>query len=211
MTRTNNGGFTLSEALLVIAIGGTLLASGTILYQQYRRSAADSAAIDKVVALQAQVEHLYVVNRDTYPSVTQLAGVWQQRRPIDYNMSPWGGFAQIGTDIASGLGGGDCPEHYAASASPGTRGALYYWTAGPTASNSQAAVATWDDSGGDSQLRGFRYYLVGIVPNSYPDPNSPPYLFVRGGPPTDVEEIDALSGRVGYPAPGSADDSTDVE
>lgn len=197
-------GFTLIEAILVISIGAVLVASGTVLYRQYRQSVGDTAGLQRVIALQAAIESLYSLTNGVYPSLTDLQGAWVAKRPTDYNVSPWGGLATgkwegntgVATEGAAIQGGpnptgnsdGSVPD-----ANAGDSGLLYYWTA-PA---SGGIVAAEDSAGGNWTLTSFRNYLVTVVPNNaLKNANgNPSYVFVRGSIP-DKKQAD-LTGVVG--------------
>jgi type II secretory pathway pseudopilin PulG len=82
---------TLAEIILVIAVGMVMLASGTMMYQQARQSAGASKARDKVASMQQMVETMATQAGGTLPTLDQVAQVWAEKRPQDYNTSPWGG------------------------------------------------------------------------------------------------------------------------
>lgn len=183
-----NAGFTLIEAMLVITIGTVLLGSGTVLYNQYRQSAGDSAAYEKVVALQACVEGLYAIQNQAYPDNTALMNYWKGKRPQDYDISPWGGYAQkaAATDsfVLGGTAAGVVP-----SAVVGDYGVLYYWRTLPQ----DGALTAFDSAGGGAKAVGFLNYLVAIVPDKYT--GTPPYYFVRGG--RMAQSVGTVEGQVG--------------
>ncbi|HEY9854652.1 MAG TPA: type II secretion system protein [Stenomitos sp.] len=185
-------GFTLVEAILVITIGTILLASGTVLYRQYRQSVGDTAGLQRVIALQSTIETMYAISNATYPTLGDLQGAWVAKRPSDYNISPWGGMALgtwggqagIATDGAAIKGGSNSSgnsDNSVPDADVGDSGLLYYWTA-PA---SGGVVAAPDAAGGNPTLVYFRNYLVTIVPNNAinNDNGRPSYVFVRGSIP----------------------------
>lgn len=193
-------GFTLIEAILVITIGTVLLASSTVLYRQYRQSAGDSAALDKVMALQGTVESLYSLRGGKYPDLTTLTSTWTSKRPSDYNMSPWGGFAVVG-GANIGVTGGSA-SGYVPMPAAGDRGALYYWTTqSPT-----AIISAPDSAGGGEQDVSFLHYIVTIAPNNNA---SPSYWFVRGARQASVSNSFDLSGQVGSGGGGDANAPSD--
>lgn len=191
----NEAGFTLIEALLVITIGTVLLSSGTVLYNQYRQSVGDSAAYEKVVALQSCVEGLYAINKQTYPDNTTLSNYWQGKRPQDYNLSPWGGLAVKVTvtdnHVLGGSAAGVVPNPTA-----GDYGVLYYWHTTPE----NGTLTASDSAGGGATSVGFHNYLVAIVPDRYT--GTPPYMFVRGA--RMGSSADNLEGTVGGSGPSGS-------
>lgn len=199
-TARHSGGFSLIEAILTITIGAVLLASGTVMYQQYRQSAGDSSAVDRVMALQATVESSYAA-LNQYPSLASLQAAWQGKRPLDANLSPWGGYAaSAGVAITSGAaisGGPDTGSNGTQVPNPlvGDSGILYYWTK----NNTSAYVDAVDTAGGGSSVVGFHNYLVAIVPNH--QPGIPGYEFVRGGHADPGNLSGGASGIVGPGGP----------
>jgi len=199
-------GFTLVEAILVITIGTILLASSTVLYRQYRQSVGDTAGLQRVVALQATVESMYAVNNATYPSITDLQAAWLKKRPVDYNVSPWGGLAAgtwggqagIATDgaaIQGGVNNAGNSDNSVPDANVGDSGMLYYWTAAAVG----GPVGAPDAAGGNTSNSDFRNFLVTIVPNNATlNANGrPSYVFVRGSIPVDPTEAEGIQGVVG--------------
>lgn len=207
MRTKRSSGFTLVEAILVITIGTVLLASSTVMYRQYRQSVGDTAALQRVIALQAAVESVYAVaNGNSYPTLTDLQGAWRSKRPMDFNVSPWGGMSTgtwggqsgIATDGAAILGGSSTSgnaDNTVPDANLGDSGLLYYWTA-PA---SGGVVGAADAAGGASTATYFRNFLVTIVPNSAQlNANGrPSYIFVRGSQPVTESEGGSLGGIVG--------------
>lgn len=206
MGKQHARGFTLVEAILVITIGTILLASSTVLYRQYRQSVGDTAALQRVVALQATVESIYAVNKATFPTVSDLQAAWAAKRPTDYNVSPWGGMAAgtwggtsgiatEGAAIQGGVNDAGNADNTVPDANLGDSGMLYYWTA-PTPGG---AVGAMDAAGGNSTAVYFRNFLVTIVPNhAQLNANGrPSYVFVRGSTPVPPEEGGGVMGVVG--------------
>lgn len=169
-------GFTLIEALLVITIGTVLLGSGTVLYNQYRQSVGDSAAYDKVVAFQSCVESAYAVQNASYSDIVTIRRYWQAKRPLDYNMSPWGGRSVSGAGNNHFVQGDYRPIGGAVpDPTQGDYGMLYYWYTSPA----NGALSASDSAGGGVMTASYLNYLVAIVPNTYTG-SPPPYHFVRG-------------------------------
>lgn len=85
-------GFTLIEVTLAIVIGVVVIAGATVLYNQAKASAANTAAQSKVSAAAAMIEEFAAKNFGRYPEVTgdQFQKLWQRTRE-DYSASPWGG------------------------------------------------------------------------------------------------------------------------
>lgn len=173
-TRSGEHGFTLVEALLVITIGTVLLGSGTVLYNQYRQSVGDSAAFDRVVALQACVESVYAVKGGSFPNLAELRSYWSWKRPNDYRTSPWGGLVVSGAGDGNYLLGGAASGGVVPNPAAGDLGIMYYWYAPP----SEGAITAMDSAGGGDASASFLNYLVAIVPDRYT--GTPPYKFVRG-------------------------------
>ena len=97
--REKKRGFTLIEVTLAIVIGIILVACATLIYNQARNSAGNSRANAKVVALQSVVEEFAAMNGGLYPDrIPYVQGMWERRRPDDFNKSPWGG--QVGPFFA---------------------------------------------------------------------------------------------------------------
>lgn len=197
-------GFTLVEAILVITIGTVLLASATVMYRQYRQSVGDTAALQRVVALQATIESLSSVATGSYPTLGEVQGAWVVKRPTDYNISPWGGMALGKWDGTEGVATGGAAiqggrnssgnsDNSVPDANSGDNGLLYYWIAAAPG----GVVAAPDAAGGNTTLAYFRNYLVTVVPNNaLPNANGKPsYIFVRGSIPD--QQRDELSGVVG--------------
>lgn len=88
-------GFTLIEVTLAIVIGVVVIAGATVLYNQAKNSAANSAAQNKVNAAAATIEEFAARNYGRYPTGAQLETIWVRNRPDDYNVSPWGGLAAV--------------------------------------------------------------------------------------------------------------------
>jgi len=91
-------GFTLIEVTLAIVIGVVVIAGATVLYNQAKNSAANSAAQGKVNAASAVVEEFAAKNFGKYPTTTQFPTLWTRARPDDYLSSPWGGGTGDTTD-----------------------------------------------------------------------------------------------------------------
>lgn len=210
MRNKKTAGFTLIEAILVITIGTVLLASGTFLYRQYRQSVGDAAALDKVMAFQGTIESLYSMQGATpngqtssYPSLATVTSAWTAKRPSDYNMSPWGGYAIVnGANL--GVTGG-AASGYVPMPAAGDTGALYYWTTqSPT-----AIISAPDSTGVDANTYtdvSFLHYLVAMAPNKN---ETPAYWFVRGARQASVSNSFDLSGQVGSGGGGSANAPSD--
>ncbi len=89
----SQSGFTLIEVTLAIVIGVVVIAGATVLYNQAKASAANTAAQGKVNAAAATVEEFTAKNFGKYPSATQFIAAWTRNRPDDAGSSPWGGLA----------------------------------------------------------------------------------------------------------------------
>lgn len=90
--KNKESGFTLIEVTLAIVIGVVVIAGATVLYNQAKNSAANSAAQGKVSAAAALIEEFAAKNFGNYPEVTgdQFQKLWARTRE-DYTASPWGG------------------------------------------------------------------------------------------------------------------------
>ena len=195
-------GFTLIEAVLVITIGIVLVTSGTLMYQQYRKSVGTSVALDKVVALQETVEYLAATDPSAevaYPDEPTLERLWAAKRPTDAYSSPWGGRTVYGdqTPPVALLGGtesGGTVDDPADDAG----GVLYYWVAA-----TRGGILTANDStGGAPSTVSRRDYMLAIA-----SPDDQNYWFVRGaGNGTDTDTGD-LRGQVGTGAGTAPDDA----
>lgn len=205
MRAHKQAGFTLIEAILVITIGTVLLASGTVLYRQYRQSVGDSAALDKVMALQGTVESLYALRGGNYPDVQTLYSTWQAKRPQDFDMSPWGGFA-VYNNSNIGVGGGIASDSgQVPDPISGDRGVLYYWQTDPNSPG--AKIHAQDSAGGDPVDVTFYNYLVAVVPND--GGAIPPYWFVRGSRLASGSNSYDLEGQVGNGGGGDSNAPSD--
>lgn len=89
----SESGFTLIEVTLAIVIGVVVIAGATVLYNQAKASAANSAAQGKVNAAAATVEEYSARNFGRFPTAAQFTAAWKRNRPDDFNLSPWGGLA----------------------------------------------------------------------------------------------------------------------
>ncbi len=96
----SESGFTLIEVTLAIVIGVVVIAGATVLYNQAKNSAANTAAQSKVNAATATAEEFAAKNFGVYPTAAQFSTMWQRNRPDDFKSSPWGGAA--GTPAAGG-------------------------------------------------------------------------------------------------------------
>lgn len=178
-------GFTLIEALLVISIGTVLLASGTVLYAQYRQTVSESAAMEKVVAFQSLIESMMASNADTYPTRDRVEAGWHDKRPQDWNMSPWGGNAAV-AGVAGAISGpavGQTTGTVVPDANDS--GCLHYYNA----LTPRDAITAVDSTGNQQTTVSYGKYLIAIVPPARPAV----FYFVRGG----RAATDSLTGTVG--------------
>jgi prepilin-type N-terminal cleavage/methylation domain-containing protein len=209
MKHARSRGFTMIEIILVIVIGVVLVASGTVMYRQYRQSVGDAAAFDRVNALQNVVESTYaqmqsmpgVTTTGTYPPLSTVASAWQLKRPQDYANSPWGGIAGAGvggvsqaSSMAGGIANGAVPPP-----NTGDNGILYYWRA----TNPNTYVSASDSAGGQTTSVAFYNYIVTIVSN-LPVNGAPAYVFVRSGQsaPPNWSQIQGVGASGGASPPG---------
>lgn len=125
-------GFTLMEIILVITIGLGLILSATAIFNVARKNAGTARARDKVLALQSLVEQVASAQGGSYPDMVQLPQLWEQHRPMDYDVSPWGGLITHG-----------CPDGTQTPALPNPLPAFVAGIAGqasPTANGSNALL-----------------------------------------------------------------------
>lgn len=104
--KTKESGFTLIEVTLAIVIGVVVIAGATVLYNQAKSSAANSAAQGKVNAAASTIEEFAARNFGKYPDDAQFIAAWTRNRPDDIGLSPWGGAAGDGTADGSGTQAG---------------------------------------------------------------------------------------------------------
>ena len=166
-------GFTLIEVTLAIVIGVVVIAGATVLYNQAKNGAANSAAQSKVGAAASVVEEFAAKNFGTYPDATQFASAWKRARPDDYANSPWGGQAGNGGGSNNGIITGTALAAVAAAVGDDTTGArsgaIEYRKA-----TTQATVSVYDlqtESG--KTIRGYGIWIYDAKGNG---PN-----FVMGG------------------------------
>jgi prepilin-type N-terminal cleavage/methylation domain-containing protein len=126
----SESGFTLIEVTLAIVIGVVVIAGATVLYNQAKNSAANTAAQNKVNAASAVVEEFAAKNFGRYPTGAQFTSSWMRNRPDDYMSSPWGG--QVG--FVPGVRYGDTmhANMTAASASATAIGVIHYYNQAAT-------------------------------------------------------------------------------
>ena len=87
----SQSGFTLIEVTLAIVIGVVVIAGATVLYNQAKNGAANSAAQSKVGAAASVIEEFAAKNFGKYPTYAQFTSAWTRARPDDAANSPWGG------------------------------------------------------------------------------------------------------------------------
>lgn len=173
-------GFTLIEGILVIAIGAVLLASGTVMYTQYRRTVAESNALQKTVAFQALIETMAAIDTNTpanqpaFPTTAALSAGWQAKRPNDWNMSPWGGFAIVNNAPAA-IMGVDAANTGLVTAGVNDNGCLHYYRG----ANARQRMWAVDNTGNSPTTVAYSGYLIAFVGN--PPAGTPTsFSFVRG-------------------------------
>lgn len=135
--KRSDSGFTLIEVTLAIVIGVVVIAGATVLYNQAKNSAANSAAQNKVNAAAAIVEELAARNFGNYPQGTQLERAWARNRPDDFNTSPWGGSSAATSGILVGAAFGDVENQIVNASGSGT---IEY-----RRSTSNATASIWDN------------------------------------------------------------------
>lgn len=165
------------EVTLSIVIGIILIAGATLLYNQAKLGAGNTRAKAKVIALQGLVEEMAANEGGTIPGPVAVYNAWAQRRPDDYNLSPWGGAAGPGcagnTVVAQGfIGGTQSPavngeNQYGYCA--GAAGCMMYYNM-----NSSATGSDLDLSSGLPVV--YRNYYVNAC-----DPQGNYFWFVQGG------------------------------
>lgn len=101
--KRSESGFTLIEVTLAIVIGVVVIAGATVLYNQAKASAANSAAQSKVNAAASTIEEFAARNFGKYPNATQFTAAWKRNRPDDAGTSPWGGLAGNGGGPENGI------------------------------------------------------------------------------------------------------------
>jgi prepilin-type N-terminal cleavage/methylation domain-containing protein len=146
-------GFTLIEVTLAIVIGVVVIAGATVLYNQAKNSAANSAAQNKVNAASAIVEEFAARNYGNYPTGGQLEKVWIRNRPDDFNTSPWGGMSGIASSgiMIDGAFGDVADEIVNASGS----GTIEY-----RRSSSNATASIWDNQIENTKIvRGYSLWI----------------------------------------------------
>lgn len=88
--RKRQSGFSLLEVGLALSLGALLMGAAVLGYRAVRERSGDAAMRQKVQDLRVLVEELYAPAQ-ALPSDLALRDAWQQRRPADFNKSPWGG------------------------------------------------------------------------------------------------------------------------
>jgi hypothetical protein len=102
-----------------------VIAGATVLYNQAKNSAANTAAQNKVNAAASVVEEFAAKNFGTYPTIAQFTSSWLRNRPDDAGSSPWGG--PVG--YAPGTrGGATIPTTIAAASASAAYGVIFYYS-----------------------------------------------------------------------------------
>lgn len=190
-------GFTLIEVSLAIVIGVIVLAGGIVLFNQVKISSGNSAAADKVSALQTLVEEMEVRNY----KLPRPADLYQNlvSRRSDVTQSPWGGpaggltggamFGSVGdgfTERQQGFEGSDYTPNptdvttFGAHADPLSTSMLVYYRAFLTGEiPSDATQSVWDQARGNTIVA--KRYWVGIIGpvGSTPAQSGQCYFFPR--------------------------------
>ncbi|MNK66226.1 hypothetical protein D3C87_855420 [compost metagenome] len=153
----SQSGFTLIEVTLAIVIGVVVIAGATVLYNQAKNGAANSAAQSKVGAAASVVEEFAAKNFGTYPTATQIRNAWKRARPDDATNSPWGGLnGASGTDgLITGTAFGAVATALGEDATGARSGAIEYRVA-----TNQATVSVYDlqtESG--KTIRGYGVWI----------------------------------------------------
>lgn len=92
------------EVILVLIVGATLLAGGTLMYNQMRENAGSAAANSKAMQLHGVIEKLASESGGSLPTADALRARWKEVRQQDWDKSPWGGKAQCtGANCADGI------------------------------------------------------------------------------------------------------------
>lgn len=169
----NQSGFTLIEVSLAIVIGVIVLAGAITLYNQSKVSAGNSKAQEKVLALATIVEEIAANRGGSYPNVTDLATMWENRRGEEASSSPWGG--AIKATVGSMYG------------DDGTT--VFDWATGTskrwdTTDTASAGVMVFASGAGGTKVydaniaatKSFANFFVGIIP-----PSGDGAAFVQGG------------------------------
>ena len=148
-------GFTLIEVTLAIVIGVVVIAGATVLYNQAKNSAANSAAQNKVNAAAAIVEELAARNYGNYPEGTQIERAWARNRPDDFNVSPWGGASAATSGILVGNPFVNVTEVDASTPNASGSGTLEY-----RKSTSNATASIWDNQLENTKIvRGYSLWI----------------------------------------------------
>lgn len=94
-------GFTLVEVALAVAVGLIIIGGAVLGYNAVKDNAANSNARDRVLTAVSMVEEYASANGGKYPpsaaavapALPTFTTMWKNKRPDDYNTSPWGGQA----------------------------------------------------------------------------------------------------------------------
>lgn len=172
--KTKESGFTLIEVTLAIVIGVVVIAGATVLYNQAKSSAANSAAQGKVNAAAATVEEFAAKNFGRYPDGTQFATLWQRARGDDFASSPWGGPTGETDGVITGaaLAGLDAAASDALGIDPARVGSLEYRR--PALATDNATKSVYDRQ--SLSTKDVRNYGIWIYDGNGAGPN-----FVTGG------------------------------
>jgi len=163
----SQSGFTLIEVTLAIVIGVVVIAGATVLYNQAKNGAANSAAQSKVGAAASVIEEFAAKNFGKYPDATQFTNAWVRARPDDHANSPWGGPSGDTDGVITGTALGD--QNTAIAAADGNIGAIEYRVA-----TTRTAYSVFDMQ--TESTKSVRNYGVWIYNGKGEGPN-----FVMGG------------------------------
>lgn len=184
MRSRRQAGFTLLEVGLAVTVGVVILGATVIAYKVLREQSGDAGMRQKTQDLQAMVEEM-VSATHTLPSNELLWSAWRQRRPADFDKSPWAGpvidpagTASNSISIAtivpgSVLAAGTAPD-YSALPDGNFQGGLYFYRINPNADGTPGQAQFWDMAreglvpgtyyaiGGNKVVRGggFRHFPV---------------------------------------------------
>lgn len=180
-------GFTLVEVALAVAVGLIIIGGAVLGYNAVKDNAANSNARDRVLTAVSMVEEYASANGGKYPNAgsSTFTTMWKNKRPDDYNTSPWGGLAggANGVDEASTAFPGTSASPTAATVTGAVTGIGTYNTADVTkaADMIYMQISTASPWAGitaysTSSVQAVKNYAVGIF-----DKNGQPWWDVKGG------------------------------
>jgi prepilin-type N-terminal cleavage/methylation domain-containing protein len=179
-------GFTLVEVALAVAVGLIIIGGAVLGYGAVKDNASNSQARDKVLSAVSMVEEYGAANGGKYPvsaaantaaTTGSFAAIWKNKRPDDYNASPWGG------PTGNGNGTDEQAPFTGAAAAPASGEAITIAANGASQSDmiyASAAASTAAFGGQTASSTGvystFKNYVVGIF-----DKTGTAFWDVKGG------------------------------